>query len=194
MELNKETIEELRKDPMMHTLAKILGFDFNELADSTIKELEHQKAIDRRAREIVENEKESLFSDLKAELEELEKEGKIKSFEKDGEKYYYATSEQEEEPEQKEEKSRQFIMSKDQLQKFIEQYRDLQEHLRKLEYWYGVKFEQSGSGYNFVQSVNDIIWSLVGIIFGSDNRDDIADFIFGNSNFDSVNELYDELT
>ena len=31
------------------------------------------------------------------------------------------------------------------------------------------------------------------IIFGDENAEDIADFVFGNSNFDDVKSLYDEL-
>ena len=37
------------------------------------------------------------------------------------------------------------------------------------------------------------MYYFVRIIFGDDNADDIADFIYGNSNFDSAEQLYEEL-
>ena len=58
---------------------------------------------------------------------------------------------------------------------------------------FGIEFGDGGSGFSFTSKVNDIIWNFVRIIFGDENADDIADYIFGSSNFDSVKNLYEEL-
>ena len=84
-------------------------------------------------------------------------------------------------------------MSASQLDCFVKAYRELIENEKKLSYLYGVEFNDGESGFGFPSKINEIIWNFVRIIFGDENAEDIADYIFGNSNFDSVEALYDEL-
>ena len=85
-------------------------------------------------------------------------------------------------------------MTFEQFKKFIEDYSELLNMKKKVEYWYGIKFGESYTGSSLSSKVREIIWDLVRIIFGEDNRADIADYLYGNSNFDSPKALYDELT
>lgn len=90
-------------------------------------------------------------------------------------------------------KTQPFLMNAEQLKKFIKDYRTLIEAEKRMKYLYGVDFQEGGSGFSFPTKVNEIIWDLMRIIFGDENAEDIADYIFGNSNFDNVESLYDEL-
>ena len=85
-------------------------------------------------------------------------------------------------------------MNQFEFEKFIKDYRTLVDNLAKLRYTYGIELNSAGSSFSFEAKATQIIWNLVQIIFGEDNLDDIADFIYGNSNFDSAKDLYDELT
>ena len=90
-------------------------------------------------------------------------------------------------------KTQPFLMNAEQLKKFIKDYRTLVEAEKRMKYLYGVDFQEGGSGFSFPTKVNEIVWDLMRIIFGDENAEDIADYIFGNSNFDNVESLYDEL-
>ena len=90
-------------------------------------------------------------------------------------------------------KEQPFLMSAEQLKKFIKDYRTLVEAEKRMKYLYGVDFQEGGSGFSFPTKVNEIIWDFMRIIFGDENAEDIADYVFGNSNFDNVESLYDEL-
>lgn len=90
-------------------------------------------------------------------------------------------------------KTQPFLMNAEQLKKFIKDYKTLVEAEKKMKYLYGVDFQEGGSGFSFPTKVNEIVWGLMRIIFGDENAEDIADYIFGNSNFDNVESLYDEL-
>jgi len=84
-----------------------------------------------------------------------------------------------------------FSMDCEELKTFIKDYTKLDSTFHKLEHTYGIDLN-AGPNSIYAQS-NKIIWDLIGNIFGSDNRDDIADYIFGDSNFDTVEDLYEEL-
>lgn len=84
-----------------------------------------------------------------------------------------------------------FVLSQEQLKQFIDKYLEIEGTIKKLDYAYGVDLNSRAN--SIYTKYNDIIWSLIRAIFGSDNTDDISDYVFGNSNFDSVEDLYNEL-
>lgn len=174
MDITKENLEQLRKDRSMRLLVEdVFGLDLNEIIDNVELELEHQKMVEKRSKEIV--------NEMKA--KESEKEESTKTFTNIHNKEKYETP--------KVEKT--FLMNYEQFRKFIEDYSELLNALKKIEYFYGLSFKDSSTGFSFVGKVNEIIWDLIGIIFGEDNREDIADYLYGNSNFDSPKDLYEEL-
>ncbi len=136
-------------------------------------------------------------------LAQLEKEGKIKAeIKDDGTKVYYSveeTSELKEQPkdEPKEEVTEDkpnFVMTKEEFAKFIAQYKELENAFSKMKYIFGVDANANGAKFSFYDKFNEIIWDLIKAIFGEDNLEDICAYCFGNSNFDSAEQLYDELT
>ena len=86
-----------------------------------------------------------------------------------------------------------FLMNEKQFEEFCKAYTELVEAEKKLSYIFGVEFNEGGSGFGFSTNARAIIWNLIRIIFGDDNAEDIADFLYGNSNFDNTKSLYDEL-
>ena len=131
-------------------------------------------------------------------LEKLEKEGKVKKeVNPDGSVFYHSVKPEEVKKEEKQEpvaESNDFLMSKADFVKFVEHYRDLMNAFAKIKHIFGVDFNADSANWTFYDKVNDIIWDLIKIIFGEDNLEDICNFCFGTSNFDSAEELYDELT
>lgn len=87
-----------------------------------------------------------------------------------------------------------FVMTKDQFRGFCGDYNALVKTIKTLEHVYGISLDSPASGKNISELVRNIIWNFVRIIFGDENADDIADFLYGNSNFDSSDALYEELT
>lgn len=86
-------------------------------------------------------------------------------------------------------------MSEQEFSDFVKSYRELLDVLAKLRYLYGIDLSYNGGSYSLEGKVREIIWIFLRIIFGEDNLEDIADFIYRNdSNFDSAKELYNELT
>ena len=199
MEITKEGLEELRKNPFAKFVCDIMGYDLDDVVATGYKELnKNEKSVEKTK----ESEKDSFSDMIKRVLDDMEREGTIKSFEKDGEKYYYSASLKEPPIPHKEEKKEyvkpeckksSFLMTESQLEKFIKAYRELLDAEKKLAYMFGIEFGDGGSGFSFTSKVNDIIWNFVRIIFGDENANDIADYIFGSSNFDSVKNLYEEL-
>ena len=84
-------------------------------------------------------------------------------------------------------------MNASQLEKFIKTYRELLDTEKKLSYLYGIEFTDGESGFGFPSKVNEMVWNFVRIICGDENAEDIADYVFGTSNFDNVKSLYEEL-
>ena len=188
MKVTKEELERLRRDPMAKYLAKMMGINLEEAINEYAKEMNSEKPI-------------SPFEGVKSinDLDELVKKGILTCKEKDGVKCYSGYIEVPAEPTKPEKKveedkeSGPFLMDVEQLKKFVKNYRELVAAQKKLGYIYGIKFDEGESGFGFPSKANEIIWDLIRIIFGEENREDIADFVCGNSNFDSVESLYNEL-
>lgn len=178
--MTKDEIDELR-DPVMSMLERILE---NRVKKDTT---EFEEKFDLLQKKIQEK------------LDKLEKEGKIKSeVRPDGSNIYYSVNEekQEEEPTETEteDSTPNFVMTKEDFVKFIGLYKELMNSFAKVKHIFGVDFNANGANWSFYDKTNEIIWGLLGCIFGKDNLDDISDFCFGDSNFDSAEQLYDELT
>ena len=198
MKYTKEELEELRKDPLMQFIASLFGTNLDDVVESAKKELEEEQkkndAISETTNDIINAFKEknpnvkntqNIASKLEETLRKMEKEGIINNARI--------------EPVQKKEyeapkcEVRQFLMSKEQFVKFVNKYTELVNNLSKLSYLFGISFDVANANFNFAATISEIIWDFVRLIFGDDNADDIADFIYGNSNFDSAENLYDEL-
>ena len=184
MRPTKEQVEKLRKDPFARHMASLMGLDLDELINDYNKDLEKE-------------EKKPIMKNIVSELlDDMVKEGKIKCVEKNGQKHYFAADEEILSEKKKCEKptvEHTFLMSKEQLENFVNKYRALIEARKKVEYLFGIKFEDGGAGFDFTSKINEIIWDFVRVIFGDENTEDIVDYVFGNSNFDDVKSLYDEL-
>ena len=189
MELTKENLEELRKDPLMRFIASTFGEDLDKLIDNSIKEIEEKE----RAEEIKKATDESLkkAKDAKTIINDIKKALEDAGF-KELKQEQQKLKKEYEAPKCKEEPS--FIMSKEQFVNFCNKYSTLVQTINKIEYLYGISFNASSStNKSLDELVREIIWDFVILIFGEDNADDIADFIYGNSNFDSAERLYEEL-
>lgn len=202
----KDELDELYNNPMAYHLAKLAGLDLHKIIE------EEKKAIDEEMEEM-----KGLHEYVQKTLDDMVKEGTLECEEKTENgvttKYYHSVKKNEEtedvpeetckeevcETEEKKEyvkpeaKVQPFLMSAEQLETFINNYRSLVEAEKKLSYVYGIEFQDGNSGFGFPSKVNEIIWDFMRIIFGDENAEDIADYIFGNSNFDDVKSLYDEL-
>ena len=193
MAYTKEQLENLKNDPMMNSFARMFGLDLNKIIE------EEKKALDEKFNEVKQ------FHDTVANvLDDMVKEGTLTCEEKTENgvttKYYHAVEkpkEVHEEPKKEyvkpEVKEQHFLMSESQLEKFIKTYRELLDTEKKLSYLYGIEFTDGESGFGFPSKVNEMVWNFVRIIFGDENAEDIADYVFGTSNFDDVKSLYEEL-
>jgi DNA-binding PadR family transcriptional regulator len=193
MAYTKEQLENLKNDPMMNSFARMFGLDLNKIIE------EEKKALDEKFNEVKQ------FHDTVANvLDDMVKEGTLTCEEKTENgvttKYYHAVEKPKEVPEEPkkeyvkpEVKEQHFLMSESQLEKFIKTYRELLDTEKKLSYLYGIEFTDGESGFGFPSKVNEMVWNFVRIIFGDENAEDIADYVFGTSNFDDVKSLYDEL-
>lgn len=202
MKYTKEELEELRKDPLMQFIASIFGTNLDDVVDGAKKELEEEEKknkINQRTNEILNafKEKKSEHSDknenVKSKLEET-----LRKMEKDGLIHDLHINNQPIQNKKKEYEApkcevKSFIMSKERFVKFVNKYTELVNSLSKLSYLFGISFDVAKCNFNFASTISEIIWDFVRLIFGDDNADDIADFIYGNSNFDSAEKLYDEL-
>lgn len=169
MKITKEILEELRKDKELQLLVDdVFGLNLNDILDNIEIELENQKTIKDRSIDIINKAREE------------ENENKVNT---ENTKEKYTTPKVE----------NTFLMNYEQFRKFIHDYSELINALKKMEYWYGISFKDNATGFSLIGKVNEIIWDLIGIIFGKDNREDIADYLYGNSNFDSPKSLYEEL-
>lgn len=204
MKYIKEELEELRNDPLMHFIASLFGTNLDDVIDNAKKELDEEQkkndSINNTTKDIikafkeknpnVKNTTEYCASKLEETIRKMEKDGLINNLRIDNEpnpiqkKVYEAPK--------CEVKS--FTMSKEQFVKFVNKYTELVNNLSKLSYLFGISFDVAKCNFNFASTISEIIWDFVRLIFGDDNTDDIADFIYGNSNFDSPEKLYDELT
>ena len=196
MAYTKEQLENLKNDPMMNNFARMFGLDLNKIIE------EEKKALDEKI-----NEAKQFHDTVGNILDDMVKEGTLTCEEKTENgvttKYYHTVDKKVEEPKKEikpkkeyskpDTKTQSFLMSASQLEKFIKEYSELVETIKKISYLYGIEFNDGGSGFGFPSKINNIIWNFVRIIFGDENAEDIADYVFGTSNFDNVKSLYDEL-
>lgn len=196
MKYTKEDLEKLKNDPMMGFLADLFGLDLNKAIEEEKKSLEKEFEEAKQFNNTIHGVLDDMVKEGILTCEETVKDGVTK-------RVYRPADEKKEvvddKPEEKKEyvkpeaKPQPFLMSASQLDRFVKAYRELIENEKKLSYLYGVEFNDGESGFGFPSKINEIIWNFVRIIFGDENSEDIADYIFGNSNFDSVEALYNEL-
>lgn len=198
MKYTNEELDKLAQNPFAQYLASLMGFDLNEL-------IKQEKSRDTEYADL----KDVFATDIENTLNKMVKDGiltceetvdngvtrrfynktdKEKSVEttepvKEGKKYVQPVA-----------KGQAFLMNAEQLEKFINDYSSIIEAEKKIAYLFGIEFKDGDAGFGFPSKLNEIIWNFVRIIFGDENAEDIADYIFGNSNFDNVKSLYDELT
>jgi len=202
MKYTKEELEALRKDPLMQFMASIFGTDLDDLVSDAKMELEEEENknnINQKTNDILNafkeknfersNEVEDIKSKLEKSLRKMEKDGLIHDLHINNQPIQ--NKKREYEAPKCEVKS--FIMSKEQFVKFINNYIELINNVAKSRYLFGVSFDNADCRYNIAEAIRGIIWDFVRLIFGDDNADDIANFVYGNSNFDSPEKLYDEL-
>lgn len=193
MTYTKEQLENLKKDPMMNNFARMFGLDLNKIIE------DEKKALDEKV-----NEAKQFHDTVTNVLDDMVKEGTLTCEEKTENgvttKYYHTVEKPKEVPKEPkkeyvkpEVKEQSFLMNASQLEKFIKTYRELLDTEKKLSYLYGIEFTDGESGFGFPSKVNEMVWNFVRIIFGDENAEDIADYVFGTSNFDSVESLYNEL-
>lgn len=196
MAYTKEQLENLKNDPMLNNFARMFGLDLNKIIE------EEKKALDEKI-----NKAKQFHDTVGNILDDMVKEGTLTCEEKTENgvttKYYHTVDKKIEEPKKEikpkkeyskpDTKTQSFLMSASQLEKFIKEYSELVETIKKISYLYGIEFNDGGSGFGFPSKINNIIWNFVRIIFGDENAEDIADYVFGTSNFDNVKSLYDEL-
>lgn len=145
-----ERIEEMRKDPEMKLMSKLLGFKLDDLVDAIKKDYLENK--------------------------ESNKEGEQP---KSDEAYITPTT-------------KEFLLSKADLENFINKYLALENMFKKLNYAFGIDLNSNTN--SIYTKYNELVWDLMRAIFGEENCEDILDYVFDNSNFDSVESLYNELT
>lgn len=202
----KEDFDTLKKDPFIKMLANICGVDYEKTLDSIESELleeESKKNSDALQKRVYEapstNEEENLDKYVKAGV--IEKcpgedgwfrftsdstdEGKIDS--------PYVDELVEDESGFNDNCTHAFKASEDEVTTFIEDYRELDSCFRKLQYMYGINFNSTGKGESLYAKINSLIWFLATLAFGEKNAELICDYIFGNTEFDSIHDLYKKL-
>ena len=195
MKYTKEELDQIYNDPWIRDFSDMIGLNLREVIEAKKKDIDDEIEQSKKFHDSID--------DI---LNDMVKEGSIKCKEekKNGAtiRYYYPAEVEKKESNKAQDKKeyvapetteRTFLMSEEQLEKFINNYTAIVEAINKISYLYGIKFNDSDSGFSFPGKVNEIIWDFVRIIFGDENAEDIADYIFGNSNFDSVKALYNEL-
>ena len=200
MEFTKEQLEGFRKDPLMNFFANLLGTSMEEIVNEAEKEKSHiKKEMPEAPTESEIDEDEKLQKKIDAFFDKMVKDGKATRKVENGHPHYSiktddgwnnsTTAPEELVEEPTEEVS--FSMSKDELAKFITDYTKLENTFRKLEHTFGIDLNANAD--SIYTQYNAIVWNLIEKIFGEDNRDDIADYVFGDSNFDTIDDLYEEL-
>ena len=199
MELRKE--QGMKRDPLSSLFTDLFVTTLGELLENAEKEKEsHANKIAEAKAEpkpVSGNDEEDFGKRIKSFFDRMVEEGKATATVEDGHPHYSIKMDKDyEEPEPaealvEEDNGTSFSMSKEELAEFVRDYTKLENTFRKLEHAYGIDMNASADSI-YVQ-YNELVWTLIGKIFGEDNRDDIADYCFGNSNFDTVEDLYEEL-
>lgn len=221
MEFTKEQLEEFKNDPLMNFFANLFGTDMKEIVEGVEKEQSHASKVEenkyKSSAVIPESdveEDERVGKQIEEFFNKMVKDGKATRTIENGHPHYsinmtddwtsdttapdalVETSSGEdpcecEDNDFLDENGSSFSMSKEELAEFIKNYTKLENTFRKLEHTFGIDLNANAD--SIYTQYNAIVWDLIEKIFGQDNRDDIADYIFGDSNFDSVENLYEEL-
>lgn len=181
------TMDKFAKDPFTAFMGALFGVPFEKLCAEAERNAKASKEVKED-----EVKKDELDEKLKSFFERLSK-AEIES-EKAEPKYTIKTDDKFEEvhpDDLVDDDSTSFSMSKADLAEFVSSYTKLENTFRKLEHTYGIDLNANAD--SIYTQYNAIVWNLIEKIFGEDNRDDIADFCFGDSNLDTVDDLYEEL-
>lgn len=166
MKYTKEEIDALKNNPLMKLASIFANESIDDLINSYLEEVEKQEAMDS-AKEAIKN-------------EETVPETKTKDVILD---HQYDCQN----PDELVEEGPEGSMTLEKLHKWIVDYQNVESIFRKLEYTYGITLDSIHEKYN------DLVWDLIKVIYGESGREKIADFCFGNSDFESVTELYSNL-
>ncbi len=214
MIFTKEEIEKLKRDPFMQFCANMLGTSTEKIIEEAekeakshveftarpINETKHsdtELATAKPVEKVKTTEGDEIKEQIKKFFDKMVESGEATVRVEDGRPHYSIKLKDDCKevckPEEliEENENTSFSMSKEDLEEFIKDYTKLDETVRKLEHTYGIDLNANAD--SIYTQYNAIIWNLIDKIFGPDNRDDIADYIFGDSNFDSVEDLYEEL-
>ena len=166
MKYTEEEIEALKNNPLMKLASIFANENIDDLVNSYLEEVEKQEAMNS-AKAAIKN-------------EETIPETKTKDVILD---HRYDCQN----PDELVEEGSKKTMKLEDFRKWVNDYQNLENLFRKLEYTFGITL-------NSIQvKHNDLVWNLIKVIFGEDGEEKIADFCFGNSNFNSVEELYSNL-
>lgn len=209
MEFTKEQLEGFKKDPLMNFFASLLGTNMEEIINGMEQEKSHSEKVDGKCAnepnlpEVkAEEDEDNIGKRIEDFFNKMVKEGKATKIIENGCPHYSVkmdenwdsnTTSPEELVEESDncENGVSFSMSKDELAEFIKNYTKLENTFRKLEHTFGIDLNANAD--SIYTQYNTIVWNLIEKIFGEDNRDDIADYVFGDSNFDTIDDLYEEL-
>ena len=174
MNITKDDINNVKADKALRMLSALFGVDFDEV----IKEVEKSAEKDKKTNEKTTSE--SLVGQPKFVRTIVEP----------------ASQDEDQDDLLEDERcdsgyESSFSMSAEELEEFIKDYKKLENTFRKLEHTFGIDLNANAD--SIYTQYNAIVWNLIEKIFGEDNRDDIADYVFGDSNFDTVEDLYEEL-
>lgn len=198
MEFTKEQLEGMRKDPLMNFLASLLGTSMGELIDEAEKKSHTPETKPKEAScEKAACKEDELDNRIERFFNKMIADGKATVKVEDEHPHYTIKNDgRYKEPESPEllvedNGTPSFAMSKEDLAEFINNYTKLENTFRKLEHAFGIDLNANAD--SIYTQYNAIVWFLIEKIFGTDNRDDIADYCFGDSNMESIEDLYEEL-
>ncbi len=166
MKYTEEEINALKNNPLIKLAGIFTNESIDDLVNSYLEEVEKQEAMNS-AKAAIKN-------------EETIPETKTKDVILD---HQYDCQN----PDELVEEGSKKTMKLEDFRKWINDYQNLENLFRKLEYTFGITLDSIQVKHN------DLVWNLIKVIFGEDGEEKIADFCFGNSNFNSVEELYSNL-
>ena len=198
MAFTKKELEELRNDPIAQFVAALLGTTTDEVIKDAEKEMSRTQEPKKVKEEPkVETEEDEMGKRIKAFFDKMVEDGKATATVEDGHPHYsikmddtYKDPAPAEELVEEDENTS-FSMTEKQLEEFVRDYTDLENTFKKLEHTYGIDLDAGPK--SIYSQYNNIVWNLISCIFGDENREDIVDYCFGDSNFDTVEDLYEEL-
>lgn len=202
MKYTTKDLEELRNDPFAQFVAALLGTTIDDAIKEAENEIEKELSRTQEVKKVkeepkVETEDDEVGRKIKNFFDRLVNEGKATATVENGHPHYsIKTEDSYKDPEPAEElvednSVTSFSMTEKELEEFVRDYTDLENTFKKLEHTYGIDLDAGPK--SIYSQYNEIVWKLIGYIFGDENREDIVDYCFGDSNFDTVEDLYEEL-